>query len=217
MCIVSIFSKSNGDFLLTHNRDESHLRPFSDEIKTNEYFGHRWTGPVDLVSGGTWIYYSEEFVCCVLNGGYQKHHHRPPYRMSRGLLILELLKYNSINEFIKEIELNEIEPFTMIMLSQKSVEKKILVWDGKEKFIEDHSDQKLIVRSSTPLYTAEDKKTHYRAFSKLENISEGSVFELHDQLKMLPNSKFPTVQTTSITQISHSENQIGLKFCPILF
>lgn len=172
---------------------------------------------MDLVSGGSWIYYSELYACCVLNGAYTKHKHRPPYRMSRGLLILELLKYNSIDEFVSEIELNAIEPFTMIMLGLHSTEKKILVWDGREKFVENHSADELIVRSSTPLYSEEEKQAHFNAFRDLDELSDKAVYELHDKLKMLPNSIFPTVQTTSITQISHTGKQMSLKFCPIPF
>lgn len=215
MCIVSIFSKDNGDFLLTHNRDESRLRPFSDQVQTSEYHQKKWTGPIDLVSGGTWIYYSEKFTVCILNGGYVKHSHRPPYRMSRGLLILELLRYDSIDQFISITDLEGIEPFTMMMLNMNSAEKKILIWDGSQRFVEDRSAEKLIVRSSTPLYTVEEKSVHFKSFDELENPTPERVFELHDRLKMLPNNKFETVQTTSITQISHKHHQTDLKFCPI--
>lgn len=215
MCIVSIFSKDNGDFLLTHNRDESRLRPFSDQIQTSGYHQKKWTGPVDLVSGGTWIYYSEKFAACILNGGYVKHSHRPPYRMSRGLLILELLRYDSIDQFSSAVDLEGIEPFTMMVASMNSTEKKILVWDGSQRFVEDRSAEKLIVRSSTPLYTVEEKSVHFKSFDELENPTPERVFELHDRLKMLPNNQFETVQTTSITQINHQHHQTDLKFCPI--
>ncbi|MGB6092131.1 MAG: NRDE family protein [Moheibacter sp.] len=215
MCIVSIFSKDNGDFLLTHNRDESRLRPFSNQVHNSEYHQKKWIGPVDLVSGGTWIYYSLKYAACILNGGYVKHSHRPPYRMSRGLLILELLRYNSIDQFISVTDLEGIEPFTMMMLNMNSTEKKILVWNGSQRFVEDRSSEQLIVRSSTPLYTVQEKSVHYNSFEEIENPTPERVFELHDHLKMLPNHQFETVQTTSITQISHQHHQTDLKFCPI--
>ncbi len=215
MCIVSIFSEGNGDFILTHNRDESRLRPFSKEIKTSNFKGQQWTGPVDLVSGGTWIYYSDKYVCCILNGAYKKHSHRPPYKMSRGLMILKILKYHSIDDFSENFNPKGIEEFTMIMLGLESAEKKILVWDGKEKFLEDHSHEKLIVRSSTPLYSETEKDFHFKSFNSLKNHTPEKIFELHNQLKMLSNNRFETVQTTSITQISYKENNCKLKFCPI--
>ncbi|MDD3457982.1 MAG: NRDE family protein [Weeksellaceae bacterium] len=215
MCIVSIFSNETGDFLLTHNRDESRLRPFSEQIQTAEYHHKNWTGPLDLVSGGTWIYYSDEYACCILNGAYDKHSHRPPYRLSRGLLILELLNYSSIDQFIDRVNLKKIEPFTMIMLKLRTVEKKILVWDGTERFVEDLSDEKLIVRSSSPLYSPDEKSAHFKAFNELESVDSEGVFELHERIKLLPGQIHQIVQTTSITQIEHCNQHTKLKFCPI--
>ncbi|HUH35821.1 MAG TPA: NRDE family protein [Moheibacter sp.] len=215
MCIVSIFSQKNGDFILTHNRDESHLRPTSEAVSTQEIFHKKYTGPKDLVSGGTWIYYSKSFVCCILNGEYQKHSHQPPYRKSRGLVLLDVLKYASFDAFSQQENFEGIEPFTLIFLHRLTTEKKILVWDGANKHIEDVSEQEIIVRSSSPLYNAAEKMEHQMQFEHLKNNNAEEIYQLHDQLKMLPNDRFPTVQTTSITQIIHQKNAIDLLFCPI--
>ena len=216
MCIVSIYSEPSGDFILTQNRDESVLRPSTETIETREVYGEKFTGPVDLVSNGTWIYYSQQYVCCILNGAYKKHSHRPPYRKSRGLVILDLLQFKSIQSFIDTIDLEGIEPFSMIMIDRNSREKKILVWDEIQKHTEDLSGESLIVRSSTPLYTEEEKATHKKAFQNLLEKTPKSIFQLQDQIKMLENNKFPTVQSTSITQIITAGKDINLKFCPIL-
>lgn len=215
MCIVSIFSEPSGNFILTQNRDESVLRPSSQDFTTREIYNQSFNAPIDLVSKGTWIYDSVNFVCCILNGEYKKHAHRPPYRMSRGLIILELLKYNSIDQFIKKVELEGIEPFTMIMLNRNTDEKKILVWDETQKHLEDLSGQKLIVRSSSTLYSESEKETHRRAFETLSDPNPETLFQLHEKLKMLENKKYPGVQSTSITQIIQTDNQIKRKFCPI--
>ena len=140
MCILSIFSKPNGDFIITQNRDETHLRPTSDEVLTREFENKLFTGPIDLVSKGTWMYYSEDYVVCILNGEYKKHSHEPPYRRSRGLIVLDFLKFSTIQEFFDEIDLDGIEPFTMVILSRNSTEKKILVLDGLKKHLEYHSE-----------------------------------------------------------------------------
>ncbi len=215
MCIVSIFSDEKGNFILTQNRDETNLRPTSDKIETRKMNGLDFTGPIDLVSGGTWIYYAEKYVVCILNGAYKKHLHKPPYRMSRGLIILELLNYDSIDEFVNKIELNGIEPFTMIMIDKVKHEKKILVWDETKKYKEDVSKENLIVRSSSTLYTKEEKQKHKQFFLNLNSYNPEEIFKLQDKIKMPENNKFPTVMTTSITQITQSQNQITLKFCPI--
>lgn len=215
MCIVSIFSSGKNDFILTHNRDESHFRPTSNEIFTETINGKKYTAPKDLVSGGTWIFHSEEYVCCILNGEYKIHSHQPPYRKSRGLVLIDLLNYHSIDEFVEKVDLEGIEPFTMIMLNRKINEKKILVWDEKTKHLEDHSNENLIIRSSSPLYTIDEKLSHIEKFKKLRNQDSDEIFKLHKELMMLPNDKFKTVQTTSITQINVKNQQIKLKYCPI--
>jgi len=215
MCIVTIFSEENGDFILTQNRDESRLRPSSKEIETKNYNGINYTGPVDLHSGGTWTYYSDDFVVCVLNGAYKKHQHRPPYRKSRGLIILELMNYKLIEEFVEKINLNEIEPFTMIMLNRQNNEKKILVWDGTKKFVENHSKEKLIVRSSSTLYDDGEKQRHKMIFENTDSVNPEKIMQIHKEIKMNENPVFPGVITTSVTQIIRNGNTINLKFCPI--
>ncbi|SMC63283.1 NRDE family protein [Moheibacter sediminis] len=215
MCILSIFIQTNGDFILTQNRDESIYRPTSPNVETREFFGRKITGPVDLNSGGTWIYYTDKYTVCVLNGGYENHSHRPPYRMSRGLVILELLKFASMDEFISEINLDGIEPFTMLMIDLKSNQKQILVWDGKQKFVENLNDEKLIVRSSSTLYNASEKLFHKEKFEELEFINYEEIYKIHQKLAMPKNEKYPIVQSTSITQIIYSGKVTNLKFCPI--
>ncbi|MET3731795.1 NRDE family protein [Moheibacter stercoris] len=217
MCILSIFSKQNGDFILTQNRDESHLRPTSDKIENRKFGTKEFTGPIDLVSNGTWMYYAKDYVVCILNGEYEKHQHRPPYARSRGLIALDFLNYSTDNEFVEQINLENVEPFTMVMLDRHSSSKNILVWDGQNKYLEDHSDEQLIVRSSSTLYDAEEKLIHLTEFQNMTNPTKEIILEKHDDLKMHPNDRFPTVQTTSITQIIQMDNQIELKFCPISF
>src|SRR5690606_30282005 len=162
-----------------------------------------------------WTYYSDDFVVCILNGAYKKHQHRPPYRKSRGLIILELMNYKSIEEFVEKINLNRIEPFTMMMLNLNSTEKKVLVWDGTEKSIENHSSEKLIVRSSSTLYDDSEKQRHKIIFENADSINPEKIMEIHKEIKMNENPVFPGVITTSITQIIKNGNTINLKFCPI--
>lgn len=215
MCIVSIVTNPQGQIILTQNRDENRMRPTSDEVASNEKFGKIYTGPRDLVSGGTWIYYTKEYMVCILNGAYQKHHHNPPYRKSRGLVVLDLLKYDSIDEFVNSVVLEGVEPFTMIMIHRKTGEKKILVWNEEKKFLEDHSGEELIVRSSSTLYDEDEKAFHQKEILHLNPKTPENLRAWHHRARMLPNTKFPMVQTTSITQIIQSDTTIKLKFCPI--
>lgn len=217
MCIVSLFFEEGGEFILTHNRDESIFRPFSKSTETNERFGQPYTAPLDLVSGGTWIYYSPQFAACILNGAYKPHMHTPPYRLSRGLLILELLKYTGLGEFISEVDLNGIEPFTMIMIDKLNQDARILVWDETLKHTEDLSGHEIVVRASSPLYTAKEKEELVEIFKTMKHPEPDELFELHDRLKMTDNKDVPIVKTTSITQIVHRNGESHMKFCPITY
>lgn len=217
MCIVSIFFEEKGDFILTHNRDEYIFRPFSEKVEIKEKFGQQFNAPIDLVSGGTWIYDSAQFSACVLNGAYKPHMHNPPYRLSRGLLILELLKFKFLEEFIDKVDLEGIEPFTMMMIDKFHRDAKILVWDEKQRHTEDLKGQKMVVRASSPLYTQEERETLQQTFKRLENPGPDEIFELHDRLKMTDNKEIPIVKTTSITQIVYENGESGMKFCPIFY
>lgn len=217
MCIVSIFFEEDGGFTLTHNRDESIFRPFSENTETQKKYGQLYTAPLDLVSGGTWIYYSSQFAACILNGAYKPHMHDPPYRLSRGLLILELLRYRSLGEFIAEVDLSGIEPFTMIMIDKLNHDAKILVWDEVQKHSEDLNGHKVVIRASSPLYTAVEKQEVNEIFMKMKHPDPDEIFEMHDRLKMTDNKDIPILKTTSITQIVHRNGKSHMKFCPITY
>lgn len=217
MCIVSLFFEEGGDFTLTHNRDESILRPFSKSIETKEKFGQWYTAPVDLVSGGTWIYYSSQFAACVLNGAYKPHRHNPPYRLSRGLLILELLQYTSLEEFSAKVDLNGIEPFTMMMVDKLNRDARVLVWDEKQKYLEDLNGREIVVRASSPLYTPIEKEDLEQLFMEMKHPNPDEIFAMQDRLKMTDNKEVPIVKTTSITQIVHRNGKSHMKFCPITY
>lgn len=217
MCIVSIFFEEEGDFILTHNRDEYIFRPFSEKVENKEKFGHPYSAPTDLVSGGTWIYDSSRFVACVLNGAYKPHKHHPPYRLSRGLLILELLHYSSLEEFIEKVDLEGIEPFTMIMVDKLNRDAKILVWDEYRRYTEELKGQKVVVRASSPLYTESEKERIELIFKKMKDPGPEEIFETHNRLKMTDNKEIPFVKTTSITQIEYKKERTHMKFCPIFY
>ncbi|GBL36066.1 hypothetical protein EMGBS15_16610 [Filimonas sp.] len=91
MCTVTYLPVSSSSFILTHNRDEHHTRAIAllPEKKTMQDIEIIF--PTDQQGGGTWIATSKEFTLCLLNGGFEKHIPSPPYRHSRGLVILDFL------------------------------------------------------------------------------------------------------------------------------
>lgn len=91
MCTVTYLPLGNNNFILTSNRDETPLRK---TVLPKEYLenGVELTYPKDLLAGGTWIGLSEKKrLVCLLNGGFETHERKTPYKMSRGVLVKKIL------------------------------------------------------------------------------------------------------------------------------
>ena len=85
--------------------------------------------PKDARAGGTWLVATNNgTVACLLNGAFKKHHHSPPYRRSRGLMILDAAtQYNSFQNFTQHYDFEGIEPFTLVVCESEKVFE--LRWD----------------------------------------------------------------------------------------
>src|SRR5258708_172671 len=90
MCTVTYIPARDG-FFLTSNRDENSGRPpavppFLYPMKTGSILF-----PRDAQAGGSWFAVHENGNALVLlNGALTRHQPAPPYRRSRGLILLEL-------------------------------------------------------------------------------------------------------------------------------
>src|SRR3989339_307952 len=116
MCTVTFLPLSNTDFILTSNRDEQRLRETLPP-KIYEVDGVEMLFPKDKVAGGTWIgVSSKKRLVCVMNGGFQKHKRKDNYTKSRGLIAKELLKENSLQPYLENLDLLGVEPFTMVIV-----------------------------------------------------------------------------------------------------
>jgi hypothetical protein len=147
MCTVTFVRASEG-YILTFNRDEVVERS-SSMIVHNKEKGLYY--PKDVQHGGTWFGFqpSKNKFVCLLNGAFKIHNRIPPYRKSRGLITLEVFDFPSVESFIKDYDLNGIEPFTMLLNEgRKSYE---LRWDGEEKHIKT-IDNYMSMYSSCTLY-----------------------------------------------------------------
>lgn len=160
MCTVT-FLPSDSGFLLTSNRDERMLRARTDPPRLNTLEGTQLWFPRDLDSGSTWIATSAiGWSLCLLNGAFEKHISNPPYRQSRGKVILDFFSFNGLSAFQKGYSLEGIEPFTLVLVkNEKRVEELWeLKWDGKETHWKNLNPDQPRIWSSATLYTAEDQK-----------------------------------------------------------
>ncbi|MBC7487578.1 MAG: NRDE family protein [Cytophagaceae bacterium] len=153
MCTVSYVPLENG-FILTSNRDELSGRPTS--LPPNFYImedGLSLYYPKDPMGSGSWIATSEdERVVCLLNGAFHTHTHQPPYNRSRGLIVLEAFQYETPFGFYQSVDLNEVEPFTMIVIWAGLLFE--FRWNGKHKHFLSLSNQPHLWASAT-LYSNE--------------------------------------------------------------
>lgn len=213
MCTVSYIPTNDG-FYLTSNRDESPDRETLQiqEIKLSN--GNIVNAPIDVEKKGTWIASDKTGkVACLLNGGFEKHKRKLPYRKSRGYFVLEAFEYNSFSEFINKTDLNNIEPFTIILVDNFL---QVLVWDGEKKhrLMQDKSVPQLW--SSCTLYTNNDhKKKHHFFMDSLKEtkVNSKSIMEMHglntDTVFILNK---PKVKTVSITQFVMNSKKSELMY-----
>lgn len=155
MCVVTYLPEADGGFILTSNRDESIRRPAA--IPPRRYLVEEQliTFPKDAQAGGTWIATTKHRTLCLLNGAFQKHAHRPPYRRSRGLVVLDAFSYDSPHTFAREYDFTAIEPFTLVMLDKTTdlLTLHELRWDGTKAHFNCLTTDKPRIWSSVTLYS----------------------------------------------------------------
>lgn len=134
MCTLT-YLPAPGGFLFTSNRDEiSSREPAVFPVFQNQD-SQRKLMPLDPQGGGTWILAADNGeAACLLNGALENHAQKPPYRKSRGRVIVESFGYTSISEFLKSYNFDQIEPFTLVKITQTSQQREIheIRWDGKQ-------------------------------------------------------------------------------------
>jgi Transport and Golgi organisation 2 len=212
MCTVTYLPASHGGFTLTHNRDEAPSRSLYtiEEAATTRgtlYF------PRDAKAGGTWIATAPGGkTACLLNGAFVRHHHQPPYRRSRGLMLLDFFDFPDPADFFWQYPLEGMEPFTFLFFQPKKVVE--FRWDESRKHYRDLPADTPHFWCSATLYPAEmqvrreqvfrtwltqqpaGKTPDPRAVLKLHHT--GSVGDPSNDYVMQRDGR---VQTVSITQV----------------
>lgn len=202
MCTVSYIPTKDG-FYLTSNRDENPLRETLPPKSVDINAGVTLIAPIDKEKGGSWIATdSISRAACLLNGGFEKHKRKLPYAKSRGYMVFDAFKYTNFQTFIEDVNLENIEPFTLILIDDFL---QVLVWDGNKKHIQFLSKTIPHLWSSATLY---DEDTHnkklavFNVFLKNNTISSEAILTLHgvkSDTEFVLN--FPEVKTVSTTQI----------------
>lgn len=221
MCTVTFIPKSLNDFVLTSNRDEAPNRatllPSIYEINSTKMIF-----PKDASAGGTWIGTSEKNrLVCLLNGGFEPHERQEPYRMSRGLVVTDLLGAEDVKVTINSFDFSNIEPFTIILVDwNNGLDLHELVWDGtmthfSEKPLMPH------IWSSSLLYSESVKKKRESWFSDFifNNLrpTESELLDFHKtagegdaKTNLIMDKGF--VKTKSISQFSKQDSNSNFRY-----
>lgn len=169
MCTITFLPQPEGRAILTQNRDESPLRARAEFPHTETFGDKLLLYPRDPQGQGSWIATnSQDKLICLMNGAYEAHESLPPYRKSRGLIVLEALKAESLQAYLKEESLEGIEPFTLLAFTHTEAGWQIeeLKWDGSQVRIDQLPGDEPHIWSAPKLYTAEQRQLRKQWFAQ---------------------------------------------------
>lgn len=222
MCTLTYIPSADG-VILTSNRDEHDSRGDTKFPVEQEINGLKVFFPQDPKAGGTWIACaSNQSVAVLLNGAFEKHKHRPPYRKSRGLILLDFFKYDSVNDFKNKYNLIDIEPFTIVYIKKDKGNRGIeFRWDGARKYVTEINAEVAHIWSSATLYSPEIILERQHWFSELlsaGNISPEQMLHFHEfggKSDLNNNFKMDRgngLRTISISQIIIEDQQSKFEY-----
>ncbi|MFZ4679140.1 MAG: NRDE family protein [Flavobacterium sp.] len=220
MCTVSFVHK-NGKIIITSNRDEKVIRPGANEPLAYLVQNKKVVFPKDKKAGGTW-YAVDEYsnVLVLLNGAEEKHTFKAGYRKSRGLIVLDLMGSNSPLEAWQSIDLEDIEPFTLVLFENQKLYQ--LRWNELEKCSLALDINQNHIWSSSTLYSKEIREKRaqwFHAFleTKIE-VNEEELFNFHRYTEGdnsehgLVINRNDNLKTLSITQTVIEKNKISIYY-----
>lgn len=209
MCTVTYIPSRNKIFI-TSNRDEKLLRP---DALVPAYYPHNGSTlvyPADAKSGGTWIAAKDNGDAAVLlNGAFVRHDAGKNYSKSRGLIFLDILTAEKPSYYFSRTELNNIEPFTLILFEANCLFE--LRWDGEKKYARQLNAARPHIWSSATLYdgyTAKKREYWFASFLNKHPVpTQQDILNFHltggdgdsfDDLFMKRGNEYCTVSTTGI-------------------
>jgi hypothetical protein len=207
-------------FILTHNRDEHYSRS-PQTLSREEIHKKKLIFPKDPDSGGSWIGVSElGSVACILNGAFHNHLRKPPYRRSRGLVLMDYFENEDILGFSQGYDFKGIEPFTMVAIESGAPYE--IRWDGLDVHFLVLDENAEHFWSSATLYPKDIREQRRDFFdnwlSLKRSFTADEILHLHYK-GGVGNPKYDfvmnrdgKVQTVSITQIIYEKNTCEMRY-----
>jgi uncharacterized protein with NRDE domain len=224
MCTLSYLPLENG-FIFTSNRDERKARARAIAPQLYSIHGSQVVYPKDPEAGGTWLAVSESGIAiCLLNGAKEKHISNPPYRQSRGLLLLDFWKYADPQNFLENTDFDGIEPFTLVVAQIGKCET--IRWNGQNTEFEVKDSKKPAIWSSATLYSPEvikERENWFQEWLKNQTSFEtNSILDFHrlggkgDPGNHLVMSRSDQKSTLSISSVSVQSENIEFHYQDLL-
>lgn len=210
MCTV-VFYPANDKFYFASIRDESPLR---EKALAPAFYANNalnYISPIDPSGGGTWVGINElQSIVILLNGGKKMHVPFAKSKISRGIIVKDLLTNEMPLLKWTLLELKDIEPFTLIVWTDNNLFH--LVWDGEKKYRSQVSKTEPHIWSSSTLYTKEEKakreKLFYEWNSNIQEFSEDGLINFfksyNDPEQGFIMERINSVKSLSITFIESS-------------
>jgi hypothetical protein len=214
MCTLTYIPETNNGFLLVSNRDESIAREPALAPEMYLHNGIAVVYPKDTQAGGTWLATAANgFTLCLLNGAFERHLRKPPYRHSRGLVVTGFFNYNDVDVFLTEYDFEGIEPFTLVIIQRTDEQTRIreIRWDGASVYHKEIDGLKPNIWSSATLYDkeviAEREKWFHHFLVQQPHPDLNDMLQFHhfggtgDERNDLLMNRDNVLQTISITGI----------------
>ncbi|RNL93517.1 hypothetical protein ED312_02535 [Sinomicrobium pectinilyticum] len=208
MCTVS-FVNTGSQVILTSNRDESTVRPIALPPEVHSLNHKKVVFPKDHLYGGSWFTMDMNGATAILlNGAREKHTFKGNYRKSRGLILLEIIGAPSPVGHWTGMNLENIEPFTVLLYAAPDL--FLLRWDGIGRETSALETEKLHILSSSTLYTEAKQKQREEWFydftAQHRDLSPEKLLDFHEHTEKdnresgLVINRGNLLRTLSITQ-----------------
>ncbi len=219
MCTVT-YIPVNGKTYITSNRDEKLVRQQALPPAIYSADDRRIMYPKDGSAGGSWIAVHENNNTAVLlNGGFMKHQANPPYRLSRGIILLEVVQSANPEYFFQQMDLIGIEPFTIIHFNNQLHQ---FTWTGDRKHSRQLDPSKPCIWSSVTLYDEQVIAKRQRWFAdfinKNPNPVQENIIDFHintgdgDKENDLVMNRDNRLTTVSITSVELKNQYCSMKY-----
>lgn len=225
MCTVTYIPIQKDHFILTSNRDEAPARAARLISEKTLEPADLLIFPQDSKAGGTWIAgASNNRVVCLLNGAFVKHSHSPPYKMSRGQMVLQFFDFPHAGDFAQNFDFEGIEPFTMVIVDQGDLLE--CRWDEKQIHLKNLPSNDPRIWSSSTLYPPDYQQKREGVFENWlkskPGFSKETILHLHrsgvvgdPEYDFIMNRQ-NRVRTVSITCIEKTGKDLSMDFFDLL-